>query len=297
MSTMTKSAASPIFILSQARTGSTLFRYLIDAHPEVCCPPELALGRLCRTLAYTLGLTLGLAEDSEQTVWRAVRSHVDAVMNEYCVAKGKRRWCDKSTNNVVHAELLRDVFPDAQFICLHRNCLDVVYSLMELFRFGYPGRYGELVARSPHNVVDALIDVWVEETERLLAFEKANPSECLRVTYEEFVSTPESTAARLFSFLRLPFQPTMLAAMFTEPHDAGPGDVKIRFTSSILSGRVGRGDNIPRAQISSDRLVAMNRLQAVLGYEPAGDQGGVDIQQALQSAAAVTQRRRQKAWG
>jgi len=41
--------------------------------------------------------------------------------------------------------------PPTQYICLHRNCLDVVHSLMELFRYGFPGRYGQLVAQSPDN--------------------------------------------------------------------------------------------------------------------------------------------------
>ena len=41
----------PIFIASHARTGSTLLRYIIDTHPALCCPPELALGQLCSALS------------------------------------------------------------------------------------------------------------------------------------------------------------------------------------------------------------------------------------------------------
>jgi hypothetical protein len=262
---------TPLFILSQARTGSTLVRYLVDAQPEVCCPPELALGRLCRALAYTVGLTL----DDPLAVPRTVRAHVDAIMADYCAGKHKARWCDKSTNNLEHLDVLADVFPDAQYVCLHRQCLDVVQSLMELFKYGFPGRYAAVVARSPDRLVDALVDAWTGPTRALLDFESSHAAQCFRLRYEDLVADPLATAAGMFSFLRLPFDPRTLDDMFAAPHDPGPGDFKIRFTSRILRSRVGKGGAIPHNQISEDRFAAIDVLHETLGYAPVPRQRAV----------------------
>src|SRR6266851_2043288 len=43
-------SSDPVFVLCSGRSGSTLLRVLLDAHPDLACPPETklpeALGRL-----------------------------------------------------------------------------------------------------------------------------------------------------------------------------------------------------------------------------------------------------------
>src|SRR6202035_2611623 len=34
---------APVFVLCMGRSGSTLLRFLLDAHPELACPPETSL--------------------------------------------------------------------------------------------------------------------------------------------------------------------------------------------------------------------------------------------------------------
>ena len=43
--------ADPVFILCNGRSGSTLLRFVLDAHPELACPPETNLPGLCVQLA------------------------------------------------------------------------------------------------------------------------------------------------------------------------------------------------------------------------------------------------------
>ncbi len=91
----------PIFILSDARTGSTLLRVLLDTHPAICSPGELLLGVLCEHLYYTIESTLGQAvvehspEAQAEFCLAETRRMVDSIMEKYCVLKGKRRWCEK----------------------------------------------------------------------------------------------------------------------------------------------------------------------------------------------------------
>jgi len=39
--------ADPVFVLCNGRSGSTLLRFLLDAHPDLACPPETNLPSLC----------------------------------------------------------------------------------------------------------------------------------------------------------------------------------------------------------------------------------------------------------
>ena len=41
----------PVFVLSVARSGSTLLRFILDSHPELACPPETNVGQVCFGLA------------------------------------------------------------------------------------------------------------------------------------------------------------------------------------------------------------------------------------------------------
>lgn len=295
-------AAPPIFVLSHARTGSTLMRYVLDSHPDVCSPPEIALGRLCHALTYTLALTAGTQvpgdEDARRVVVRrAVRRHVDDIMGDYLAAKQKKRWCDKSTNNVEHLDVISRIFPDAQFVCLHRNCMDVVHSLLELFRYGYPGRYGYHVARSPENIVGAMVDTWLEATENLLRFEGAHRARCLRITYESLVADPAAALQRMFGFLDLPFAPELLERVFSVKHDAGPGDIKIQFTSSILPGRIGKGKQVPKQNLSGERLAKVNALHQELGYPIVDLESGPALQHVLNAPSNTSRPVEAERWG
>jgi protein-tyrosine sulfotransferase len=270
--TVRMQTGNPIFILSHPRTGSTLLRYLIDSHPKVCSPAEIEIGNLCTALHRTINYTLGETSntwgplDRRRAVGRAVRQHVDQIMTVYCEAKGKTRWCDKSITNLDHIDILQPLFPEAQYICLHRSCMDVVHSCLEYCRLGYAGRLADFVSRRPDNIVDALIDSWCDRAQDLIAFERSNPGRCFRLRYEDVVSDPVGVAGRLFAFLNLEFDPGMIDSMFRQSHDRGPGDLKIWFTASIQDDHVGNGNRISLAAISSGRMKSMNSFLKELGY-------------------------------
>ena len=290
---------TPIFILSHARTGSTLLRYVLDAHPAICCPPEIALGGLCQKLHYTLSLTATETDDAarRREVTGRVRAHVDRIMGDYAARKQRARWCDKSTNNVEHLVLLREVFPDAQWICLHRNCLDVVHSLMELFRYGYPGHYGEMVARTPDNLVEAMARTWSRATARLVAFEAEVPERCLRVTYEDLVTSPDLAVQRMLEFLDVPFDPELMRNAFSMVHDPGPGDLKVQLTSAIVRGRIGKGGQLPTRRLSDDCRREVDALHAVLGYPPIDTGQRPAIDSILSAAGNVSRSISPERWG
>src|SRR5215471_1610483 len=82
----------PVFVLRNGRSGSTLLRFLLDAHPELACPPESNLPMLCGQLATVWSLIEGapLAPgrgDEPPVIPEAaidgVRSTMDAMIGSY----------------------------------------------------------------------------------------------------------------------------------------------------------------------------------------------------------------------
>ena len=56
----------PVFVLCMGRSGSTLLRFLLDAHPDLACPPETSLPALCRQLAVVWSLIEGAPLSAER---------------------------------------------------------------------------------------------------------------------------------------------------------------------------------------------------------------------------------------
>jgi protein-tyrosine sulfotransferase len=271
-------AAPPVFVLSCERSGSTLLRYIIDTHPQVCSPAHLHLGQLCRSLYtsifYSLGQTMEPTDEAarERLVGSEVRRIVDEFMGKYTRAKGKQTWCEKTTENLQYLRFLLDVFPDAKYICLYRNCMDVVHSSIECSRLGFMPELAPYVQKRPDNIVAAMVDSWVDKMTTLLEFELAHPSQCFHIKYETLVLEPSQTLSAMFAALGLEWDKELLNAVFSTEHDQGSGDRKILFTKKINTDSIGRGSTISRSSIPGDLLDKMNRLLARLGYPLVGDE-------------------------
>jgi hypothetical protein len=63
---LAESPAGPLFVLCMGRSGSTLLRFLLDAHPELACPPETSPPALCTQLAVVWSLIEGAPLSAER---------------------------------------------------------------------------------------------------------------------------------------------------------------------------------------------------------------------------------------
>lgn len=271
------SAAPPVFVLSCERSGSTLLRYIIDTHPQICSPAHLHLGQLCRSLYtsifYSLGQTMEVTDEAtrERLVAVETRRIVDELMERYVRAKGKQMWCEKTTENLQYLKILNDVFPDARYICLYRNCMDVVHSSIECSRLGFIPELAPYVQKRPDNIVAAMVDSWIEKTSVLVEFEMAHAEQCFRLKYENLVTEPSQTLPAMFAALGLEWDERLLKEVFSTQHDQGSGDRKVLFTKKINTDSIGRGSTISRSFVPDALLEDMNRLLARLDYPPVGD--------------------------
>lgn len=262
----------PIFILSCARSGSTLLRWILDTHPDVYAPPELNLGRLASDLSSSLiGLSgqRGSAQprDLPPEVLSEIRQVFSGLLDPRTRGRGKAVWCEKSPLNVVHRELLARLYPEARFVCLHRHPKDVAHSCLENFRQGViMGVVADYVRSTPHDLERALASYWVEVTEALLDCERELPAQSFRIRYEDVVARPAETLESLFAFLGREWNAELLDAIFKTRHDPGAGDVTIQFSGRIRRDSVGGGRRLPFA-LRGELAGKVARLLAELGYE------------------------------
>jgi putative sterol carrier protein len=267
----------PSFILSHIRTGSTLLRYIIDTHPELCSPGELYMARLCSLLIQTADMTFGEASgvadaaERERLVHGKVRQMMDDLMGGYARSKGKRMWCEKTPKNVDFLHALVKVYPDARYICLYRHGMDVVDSCLEAARDGLTAEL-PFYARNENNHVAVFLDSWVEKTTKMLTFERRMGAQCMRVKYESLALKPAETLRPMFEFLGVAWDDALVDRVFTTPHDRGraPGDEKVLYTRQIHTQSLGRGARVNWRMIPPPLLERTNVLLGELGYTPVG---------------------------
>jgi hypothetical protein len=267
----------PVFVLCAVRSGSTLLRFILDAHPQLGCPPETDLPALCAQLAGTSALLAGqpLARGRDGTprpvpgpALDSVRAAMAQLIGPYLARRGKARYCDKSLFSAQHADLLLQVFPAAKFICLYRHPMDVIASCIEACPWGLKG-FGldSYAAAAPGNAVLAGARFWSDHAAAILAVEERYPDRCHRVRYEDLVAEPEAVADGVFRFLGVPPSPGVSARCFApERERLGPADYKIWQTSRISADSVGRGWSIPASLIDPPAAAAVNDLADKLGY-------------------------------
>src|SRR5580700_7783030 len=288
------SGDDPVFVLCAGRSGSTLLRFLLDAHPDLACPPETRLPWLARQLA-TAWAVIEDAGPSGQSangssadaaisapVAEGLRRSLDPMMTSYLQRRGKRRYCDKSLGAAQHAGLLLKIWPQTRFICLYRHPMDVIASGIEASPWGLTS-YGfePYIGSPPDNNVAALARYWLDYTTSIVAAEEHFTDRCLPVRYEDLVTDPDGQIARIFEFIGATPAPGIVARCFGPGHQRfGPGDYKIWNTSGVSADSVGRGWTMPAGKIPAPLLARVNELADVLGYIQVGEQWGTGAKPA-----------------
>jgi len=265
----------PVIVLTGARSGSTLLRMVLDAHPDLACPPETNIPRLCTEFSKLIE-KLDPADEAgsvSDLAMKQVKSLTDLIYAGYLTRRGKRRWCDKSLLISEVGEAFLTLYDKAKFICLYRHAMDFIHSAIEAVPWGLRGYGFDNYARGTGgtNSVAAMAAYWIDNTAQTLEFERTHGERCLRLHYEELVTRPAMVADRIFDFIgvsRVPGIERLALAGLDSPEAYGPGDHKIFASDEINDRSVGRGIRIPPELITPNQLNVMNGLLGMLGYVP-----------------------------
>ena len=266
--------AHPFFIVGSARSGTTLLRLILNAHPQVAVPPESR---------FVVELYDGNEEVDVEDFLRRLSDHarfqnwdipVEAVRGEigaaarvtyadairatfraYAITNGKASWGDKTPRYVEELDLLCRILPEAHVVHLIRDGRNVALSYADV-PFG-PKTVGRAAA------------LWAR---RVMAGRDACPrigkDRYLEIHYEDLVEDPVGEIKDICTFLGLEFDPGMMdyterargsvlprASMYN-PH------VREKPQKNVRSWE----DSMPDAQIEIFEAVGGDAL-SLLGYE------------------------------
>jgi hypothetical protein len=210
-------AAPPApFVVGVARSGTTLLRLQLDAHPQLAIPPETSFGTVAARAATIAGpralldalkeheawpdLSLGDDEVLELiepvTPW-SVGDALRAIYRALAAREGKWRWGDKTPGHVGCMPALAELLPEAHFVHLIRDGRAVAASVR-----GLPFAPGDAS-------IEAIADDWRDQ---IVAGRRAAAavSHYRELRYERLVSQPEPSLREVCEFLELEFEDSML---------------------------------------------------------------------------------------
>jgi len=267
-----------VFVVTPARCGSTLLRYLLDSHPDLVSPPELNLSALLQHLVevwnntnIAIGVTAANGAGPAATppapeVYKRAKKAVDEIMVSAANATGASVYCDKSLTTIDHLATVTRCYPKASLIFLYRYPLDMIASGLEASKWGFNAfGFQPFVAANPGNFVAALANYWIDRVSKMVEFERTCELGHARIYYELLCDDPATTLKQLFEFLDVPADDNVIERVFRSEHGQGPGDYKIDFSGSIAVDSIGRGATLPE-HMGEAQIKRINELLAELDY-------------------------------
>jgi len=268
-----------IIVLGTPRSGTTLMRRLLSAHPRIHCPPEThlfaAAGRFLRAEPMADGLSVGVlpglayAGVAETDLLDRLRDLTFGLMRRMADRQGKRHWAEKTSQNVFYLDEIARLCGDrCLFVVVVRHGLDVACSIKELVDRSEMvlAEIQPYVARS-RRPLEAFAHVWVDTNQALERFMCADEDRTLLVRYEDLLREPVPALGRLFDFLGEPVDPAEVLETFRSRVDAvGLGDWKAVLSPGLNTESVERWRGLGADTIARLGSIANGELER-LGYE------------------------------
>jgi hypothetical protein len=222
-----------LFIFSLPRSGSTLSQRILSAHEDIATAPE---SHVLLPFLYLLDNDEAYSIYSQRQINYAIRDFLHSlsdgvdgyyselrafVLRLYARAlqgsdsSNYKYFVDKAPRYYFIAEEILRLFPDGKFVLIWRNPLAIVASIVGSW---YRGRW--ILRRS-------FVDLYEGPLRLLDACEKHGHRMCI-IRYEDLITNPLETCSRLFAYLKLPFDASVLSRF-----------ADIRFSGRVVGDKIG----------------------------------------------------------
>ncbi len=287
------------FIVGMTRSGTTLLRLMLDAHPELAIPPEthflpevIAAFKKGRTepeqvievmkenrrwpdfdIAPEVMLERLRAAAPLEEPGDAIR----AFYRLYAEREGKPRWGDKTPGYATKMRRIWRALPEARFVHMIRDGRDVAVSLER---------------RSSGLSTKEVANRWSHRIRKTRGLAKILPHYA-EIRYEDLVTDPEGVLRKVSAFVELDYDPAMLSyhersqerlRELERPLRAEEGKrgltAESRLEAHAMTAEPPRPDRVGawREELSPENIAIFEKraggLLEELGYDRAPSQGG-----------------------
>jgi hypothetical protein len=259
-------------VLTYMQAGMRRLDAVLSADPALACTTRTGLLAACEQAAAAWRNAEGRNPDSplSQLAAASVRTLAAGLLTAIMARTGRSRWCETVIAQPGAAATFLELFPGTRFVCLHRSCPDVIYSIIQTSPWGVSrADFAAFIEAYPGSTVAALAAYWATHAERLVSFEQAYQRECLRVRYEDLVAKPEETISSLRDFLGLDGHGPQLPEIPGDDGDAvgAVGDPANGLALADID-KPGCGAGVPVRQIPAPLLSQVNQVLTKLAYPP-----------------------------
>ena len=224
----------PVFILGNPRSGTSLFRIMLNAHPEIVAPPEcgfaqwwlpkysnwteedLKSDRLYRFLEDLFDSTkietwlLKKENVKNLIISKKPQTYGDLVSCVY-LSYGKSQEeikiiCDKNNYYINYLDELPKIWPQAKFIHLIRDGRDVACSYKDLQNLDTKSKYRPNLPTS----IEVIAEEWVNNNNVIHNLNNKYPNRYFILKFEDLILNPTQILQDVCGFLDLKFSDQML---------------------------------------------------------------------------------------
>ena len=197
-----------IFVGGFPRSGTTLMRVMMDAHPDIRCGQETRIipkillniqkifeipSRREKSRRQEAGITQELLDS-------AVASLIAEIINKH--GEPAPRLCNKDPLTFLNLTYLARIFPNAKFILMVRDGRAVIHSIMER---------GILIRGVNSRDPKVLFKTWNEAVSEMLSqCNGVGRSRCVKIPYEHLVLYPAGCMKILLDFLQVEWSDAVL---------------------------------------------------------------------------------------
>lgn len=279
----------PFFILANPRSGSSMFRLMLNAHSNITVPPESGFAlwyanKYAGLKVYDQKVYESFVDDVirakkfktwgvsyERLLEVVVESKpdsyvgmVDSVYKSYASVYGKkaRVFGDKNNYYVAHIDLIEEIFPDSKIIFLFRDGRDVAVSYKNIDQGKINSDYVPNLSKD----VEVIAQEWADNVRNFLRVMEHGKN-AIAVKYEDLIAKPKDELSRIFNFLGEEFEEKTLS--FHEFNDE-PEEF-LQWKSKTLEGVDKQNMNKYKRYLTSQELGRFHRIAEqellTLGYE------------------------------
>lgn len=278
--------SSPFFVLGNPRSGTSMFRMMLNSHPDISVPPECGFLEWLAKDFGTISITPNVYKKFARSVYNAKKFETWQISYDnlletihYYHPKNYRELClcvyltyaqssgkdvslvgDKNNYYLDKLDLIQHHFPDSKKIFVVRDGRDVACSYLQLKQEEIkPQYFPNLTSEIPE-----IAKEWARNAALAETFQKRG---ALVILYEKLLDEPKATLTRVCDYLEVNFSETMLEFPKFNDEPASFLQWKGKTTQGLQADNKGKYKQVLTAcQISNFEQIAHQMLH-VFGYE------------------------------